>query len=65
MLERGSGLVVNVASHAAASGKSTPESGTIIPYSVGKAALHRLSSDMAVELEDTGVAVVEVWPHAG
>ena len=34
----------------------------LISYSVGKAGLHRLTSDMAVELRDAGVAVVAVWP---
>jgi dehydrogenase/reductase SDR family protein 1 len=55
------GLVVNVSSHFAAAGKA-PGSPVIVPYSVGKAALHRLSADMAVELRDFGVAVVSVWP---
>ena len=48
MIERGHGLIVNVASHAAGTGKSA-RSTAIMPYSVGKAALHRLTSDMAVE----------------
>ena len=63
MIEQGSGLVVNVASHAAGTGKS-PASRTIVPYSVGKAALHRLSADMSVELREYGVTVVSVWPPA-
>jgi dehydrogenase/reductase SDR family protein 1 len=63
MIEQGQGLIINVASHAAGSGKSA-RSRVILPYSVGKAGLHRLNADMAVELRDTGVAVVSVWPPA-
>jgi dehydrogenase/reductase SDR family protein 1 len=63
LIEQGHGLVVNVASHAAATGKSAG-SRSILPYSVGKAGLHRLSSDMAAELRDVGVAVVSIWPPA-
>lgn len=61
MLDQRSGLVINVASHAAARGKSE-SSKTILPYSVCKAGLHRLNADMAVELRGTGVAVVSIWP---
>ncbi len=63
MMEQGQGLIINVASHAAGRGKSAT-SRVILPYSVGKAGLHRLSADMAVELRDIGVAVVSVWPPA-
>jgi len=63
MIEGGGGLVVNVASHAAGRGKSET-SRAILPYSVSKAGLHRLSSDMAVELRQAGIAVVEIWPPA-
>jgi dehydrogenase/reductase SDR family member 1 len=63
MIEQGSGLVVNVASHGAQTGKSA-RSRVILPYSVGKAALHRLSSDMSVELREFGVGVVSIWPPA-
>jgi len=63
MIERGRGLIINVASHAANRPK-TEKSRVILPYSVGKAGLHRLSSDMAVELREHGVAVIEVWPPA-
>jgi dehydrogenase/reductase SDR family member 1 len=61
MIEQGSGLVINVASHAAGTGKSA-RSRAILPYSVGKAALHRMSADMATELHDSGVAVISIWP---
>lgn len=63
MIAQGSGLVINVASHAAGTGKSA-KSRVVLPYSVGKAAVHRLTNDMAVELADRGVSVVEVWPPA-
>jgi NAD(P)-dependent dehydrogenase (short-subunit alcohol dehydrogenase family) len=62
MVARGRGLIVNVASHFAATGK-TPGSPVLIPYSVGKAGLHRLTADMATELDGTGIDVVELWPH--
>jgi NAD(P)-dependent dehydrogenase (short-subunit alcohol dehydrogenase family) len=55
-------VIVNVAAHFAATGK-TPRSPALIPYSVGKAGLHRLTADIAAELDGTGVAVVELWPH--
>ena len=64
MIEQGSGLVINVASHAAGSGESSAGSGSIIPYTVGKAGLHRLNARMATELRDLGVAVVAIWPPA-
>jgi NAD(P)-dependent dehydrogenase (short-subunit alcohol dehydrogenase family) len=64
MIEHGRGLIVNVASHAAGGGKTSPQSGAIMPYSVAKAGLRRLTSDMAVELSGTGVGVLEVWPPA-
>ena len=63
MLTRGGGLVLNVASHAAERGK-TPDSRVLISYSVCKAGLRRLTSDMAAELDGTGVTVLEVWPPA-
>jgi dehydrogenase/reductase SDR family protein 1 len=63
MIEQRGGLVINVASHAAGRGKSE-SSRVILPYSVCKAGLHRLSADMAVELRDLGVAVLAIWPPA-
>jgi dehydrogenase/reductase SDR family protein 1 len=63
MIERGSGMIINVASHAADRVK-TPQSRVILPYSVGKAGVHRLSADMAAELLDRGVAVLSIWPPA-
>lgn len=61
MIEQGEGLIVNVASHAAGTSKRAG-SQTTVPYSVCKAGLHRLTSDMAAELLEHGVAVVAVWP---
>jgi len=63
MVARSKGVIINVGSPAAVTGKSA-RSRVALPYSVGKAALYRLSSDMAVELADRGVAVIEVWPPA-
>jgi len=63
MVARSRGVIVNVGSPAAVSGK-TARSRVALPYSVGKAALYRLTADMAVELADRGVAVIEIWPPA-
>jgi dehydrogenase/reductase SDR family protein 1 len=64
MIAQGAGLVINVASHAAGGPGKSEKSRVVLPYSVGKAALHRLTNDMAVELRDRNVAVLEVWPPA-
>jgi NAD(P)-dependent dehydrogenase (short-subunit alcohol dehydrogenase family) len=63
MLEQGAGVIVNVSSHAAASAKPVGSRRTI-PYSVVKAALHRLTADMATELRDSRVAVVALSARA-
>jgi dehydrogenase/reductase SDR family protein 1 len=63
MVQQRSGVIINVASHGAARGKS-PTSRVVLPYSVGKAGLHRLSSDTATELREHGVAVLSIWPPA-
>jgi len=63
MLEQGRGLIVNVASHGSAIGKR-PGSRTLISYSVAKAGLHRLTGDLAAELDGSGVVVLAVWPPA-
>lgn len=63
LIEQGYGTIINVASHGSVNGKnSSMMSDALISYSVGKAGLHRLTSDMAVELSDAGVAVIAVWP---
>jgi NAD(P)-dependent dehydrogenase (short-subunit alcohol dehydrogenase family) len=64
MVAGGRGLIINVASHSAINGKKPGGGGAILPYSVAKAGLHRLTSDMAAELDGTAITVVEVWPHA-
>src|SRR5262249_1522992 len=46
LIEQGSGLVVNVASHASTTAKS-PTSRTILPYSFGKPPIHPLSRERA------------------
>jgi NAD(P)-dependent dehydrogenase (short-subunit alcohol dehydrogenase family) len=61
MLEQAGAVIVNVSSHAAASAKPSGSKRTI-PYSVVKAALHRLTADMATELRGVGVTVVSIWP---
>ena len=62
LIEQGNGTIINVASHGSVNGKRGSMSDALISYSVGKAAVHRLTSDMAVELREAGVAVVAVWP---
>ena len=52
----GGGLIVNVSS----SGAVTYAHNVV--YGVGKAAVDKMTSDMAVELDGTGVSVVSLWP---
>jgi dehydrogenase/reductase SDR family protein 1 len=56
MLEQGSGLIVNVSSSGAIQYAHT------VTYGVGKAALDKMTSDMAHELLAHGIAVVSLWP---
>lgn len=63
MIKRNNGIIINVASHASGSGKSS-RSRVLMPYSVGKAGLHRLTADMATELRDHGIVVISIWPPA-
>ncbi|HZP29921.1 MAG TPA: SDR family NAD(P)-dependent oxidoreductase [Acidimicrobiia bacterium] len=56
MLEQGSGLIVNVSSSGAIQYAHT------VGYGVGKAALDKMTADMAHELAPHGVAVVSIWP---
>lgn len=56
MARQRSGLIVNVSSFGAITYLFT------LPYGVGKAALDRMTADMALELREFGVAVVSVWP---
>ncbi len=56
MLRNGTGLIVNVSS----SGAVTYAHNVV--YGVGKAAVDKMTADMAVELTGTGVNVVSLWP---
>ncbi|MBW2232572.1 MAG: SDR family NAD(P)-dependent oxidoreductase [Deltaproteobacteria bacterium] len=56
MIERGAGLIANISSSGAR------EYAWHVAYGVGKAALDRLTADMAHELKPHGVAVVSLWP---
>ena len=56
MLEKGSGLIVNVSSSGAVQYAHN------VVYGVGKAALDKMTADMAHELEPHHVAVVSIWP---
>ncbi len=56
LLDAERGLVVNISSPGAVSYAHN------VPYGVGKAALDRMTADMAHELRPFGVAVVSVWP---
>lgn len=58
MVERGSGLIVNVSSAAAAHYFMS------VAYGVGKAALDRMTADCAIQLRGHGVAMVSIWPGA-
>jgi NAD(P)-dependent dehydrogenase (short-subunit alcohol dehydrogenase family) len=56
MVAAGTGLIVNVSSDGAVQYAHN------VPYGVGKAALDKMTADMAHELAPHGVAVVSVWP---
>jgi dehydrogenase/reductase SDR family protein 1 len=56
MLSNRSGLIVNVSSSGAVS------YGHNVVYGVGKAAVDKMTADMAVELAGTGVSIVSLWP---
>ena len=56
LLAAGRGLIVNVSSSGAVS------YGHNVVYGVGKAAVDKMTADMAIELEGTGVSVVSLWP---
>jgi len=56
LLSNGGGLIVNVSSSGAVS------YGHNVVYGVGKAAVDKMTADMAVDLVGTGVAVVSLWP---
>lgn len=56
LLTNRGGLIVNVSSSGAVQYAHN------VPYGVGKAALDKMTADMANELAPHGVAVVSVWP---
>ena len=56
MLIESHGVIVNVSSSGAVQYAHN------VPYGVGKAALDRMTADMAIDLRPHGVAVVSVWP---
>jgi NAD(P)-dependent dehydrogenase (short-subunit alcohol dehydrogenase family) len=56
MLGRGDGLIVNISARGAERYRYN------VVYGVGKAALDRMTRDMADELRDRGVAVISLWP---
>jgi NAD(P)-dependent dehydrogenase (short-subunit alcohol dehydrogenase family) len=56
MVPRRRGLIVNVSSFCALGYTLS------VPYGVGKAALDRMTADVAHELRPDGVAVVSLWP---
>jgi dehydrogenase/reductase SDR family protein 1 len=56
MLETGPGLIANVSSPGAVAYSHN------VVYGVGKAAVDRLTADMAVELRPHNVGVVSLWP---
>jgi dehydrogenase/reductase SDR family protein 1 len=58
MVERKSGLIVNISSFAGSAYIFS------VPYGVGKAAVDRMAKDMAVELRPYGVSCVSLWPGA-
>lgn len=64
MIEKGGGVIVNVGSHACGGAGKTGKSVVLMAYSVGKAGLHRLTNDLAVELKDQGITTLAIWPPA-
>lgn len=55
--ERGPGLIANI------SGRGAQRYRYNVPYGVGKAALDKMTHDMAVDLREHNVAVVSLWPN--
>ena len=56
MVEQGAGLIANISSSGAVEYAHT------VTYGVGKAALDKMTADMAHELRPHKVAVVSIWP---
>lgn len=57
LIGSGRGLIVNV------SGRAAERYRYNVPYGVGKAALDKMTRDMAEELRGERVAVVSIWPN--
>jgi NAD(P)-dependent dehydrogenase (short-subunit alcohol dehydrogenase family) len=57
LIGSGRGLIVNV------SGRAAERYLYNVPYGAGKAALDKMTRDMAEELRGEGVAVVSIWPN--
>jgi dehydrogenase/reductase SDR family protein 1 len=57
LLEAGSGLIVNVSARGASRYRYN------VAYGAGKAALDKMTADMAEDLRDHKVAVVSLWPN--
>jgi dehydrogenase/reductase SDR family protein 1 len=57
LLAAGSGLIVNVSARGAARYRYN------VAYGAGKAALDKMTADMAQDLRDHSVAVVSLWPN--
>jgi NAD(P)-dependent dehydrogenase (short-subunit alcohol dehydrogenase family) len=64
MLERGSGLIVNISSGAGTHDPPRPagEGGWGLGYGISKGALHRVAGILSLELADSGVRVYNVQP---
>ena len=56
MLEHGGGLIVNISSH------GSREYILSVPYGAGKAAIDKITHDAALELQDTAICVLSLWP---
>lgn len=57
MIARGGGLIVNISSAGAIA-----RIGAVLPYGVAKAALDRMTADMAEDLRPHHVTVLSLWP---
>ena len=57
LLAAGSGLIVNVSARGASRYRYN------VAYGAGKAALDKMTADMAQDLSDHDVAVVSIWPN--
>ena len=56
MIAEGRGLIVNVSSH------GSREYLMGVTYGVGKAGVEKLTTDIAKEIQEHGVAVISIWP---